>query len=77
MGQHHLLKIERRFMNARRAGEKTFEVRRNDRDFQVGDTVQYTTLGGRQYKGVYVITYTSDYGQRDGWIVFSEQLLSD
>lgn len=35
----HILKTEATFWDAIDRGEKTFEVRKNDRDFQVGDTL--------------------------------------
>lgn len=36
---NHYLKIEPRWLNRIRANEKHGEVRRNDRDYQAGDTV--------------------------------------
>lgn len=37
--KEHILKTEATCWDAIEAGEKTFEVRRNDRFFQAGDTV--------------------------------------
>lgn len=39
MSSHHL-KCWNEFHDAIRRGEKTFEVRKNDRDFQVGDVLR-------------------------------------
>lgn len=36
----HVLKTYPHFFNRVKSGQKTFEVRRHDRDFQVGDTLQ-------------------------------------
>lgn len=37
---HHELKIEKQWLDRIRSHEKKAEVRRNDRDFQCGDTVR-------------------------------------
>lgn len=37
----HTLKIEKRWLDRIRAGEKTCEIRYNDRDFQVGDFLEF------------------------------------
>lgn len=37
--QHHDLKTWPEYYKRVETGQKTFEVRKNDRDFQVGDTV--------------------------------------
>ena len=37
---HHRLKTESRFYRRIESGDKTFEVRKNDRDFQAGDSIQ-------------------------------------
>ena len=44
---HHELKIEKRWLDRILAGEKRAEVRINDRDFQVGDTVALNGPDGR------------------------------
>ena len=37
----HELKIQKQWADAKLAGEKPFEIRRNDRGFQKGDVVRY------------------------------------
>lgn len=46
MSKIHYLKTEREYRYAVHRGEKNFEVRRNDRDFQVGDILILTPLPG-------------------------------
>ena len=40
----HELKIQKQWADAKLAGEKPFEIRRNDRGFQKGDTVRYRVV---------------------------------
>jgi len=40
MNIHHL-KIEEKYLNAIKDGSKTFEIRFNDRDYQVGDILVF------------------------------------
>lgn len=47
----HTLKVEHEYMDALKSGEKTFEVRRDDRGFQKGDTLVLCRFGRcRKYK---------------------------
>ena len=39
---HHLLKIKRNYLNHILESKKLFEIRYNDRDYQVGDTIDFT-----------------------------------
>lgn len=40
----HQLKIERRYYDRIREGLKTFEIRKNDRDYQVNDEIEFQIL---------------------------------
>lgn len=40
----HELKIQKQWADAKLAGEKPFEIRRNDRGFQKGDIVRYNVV---------------------------------
>ena len=57
------------------SGRKTFEIRRNDRDFQVGDELrlrEWSETGG--YTGSVVtvrVDYMTDFSQKDGFVVMS------
>lgn len=80
----HYLKILVPFANAVIMGEKTFEIRNNDRGFQKGDLIQFYAVVKDEdgdTKGVphpineqtYVITYVlggEKWGIRDGFVVF-------
>ncbi|MFD1485377.1 DUF3850 domain-containing protein [Lacticaseibacillus baoqingensis] len=53
---------------------KTFEIRKNDRDYQVGDVLRLREFDGVSYTGRLVrviVTYITDYAQRDGYVVMS------
>ena len=71
----HSINIMTEFMEAKLAGEKLFEIRVNDRNYQVGDTVEYLTKSGVAYRQRYEITYITDFEQKDGWVVFGERAL--
>lgn len=74
----HELKIERQFADAVMDGRKTFEVRRNDRGFNAGDTVRFTVfedgvpikhkLNGAEFRIGYVL---SGWGIEEGYVAFS------
>lgn len=76
----HKIKIRESFANAVNLGDKTFEVRRNDRGYQKGDTVEFVVLydsDGCEYvdhslsKKRYEITYVlSGWGVENGYCVF-------
>jgi ASC-1-like (ASCH) protein len=72
----HQLKIHPEYFQAICEGEKTFEIRRNDRDYQVGDELflnefdpekqKYT---GRREK--VIVSYITDYAQVEDYIVMA------
>lgn len=75
----HELKIYPQYFEKVLDGTKTFEVRKNDRDFQVGDTVVLKEFYNIKYSGREItvkITYILDdkfYGVSEGYIVFAFQ----
>jgi ParB family chromosome partitioning protein len=79
LNQLHRIKILDSFADAVYSGDKTFEVRKNDRGYQKGDYVDFIVLyaDGCEYvdhplsKKRYEITYVlSGWGIEDGYCVF-------
>ena len=78
----HVIKIQEDFADAVLSGEKTFEVRENDRGYQKGDIVQFKVverggltlekyghkLTGKRYRITYVL---NGWGIKDGYVAFS------
>lgn len=75
----HELKIHKEFADAVSIGEKTFEVRANDRGFQTGDFVRFQAVdeygmpvSHRINSVEYQITYVlSGWAIGEGYVVFS------
>lgn len=58
----HELKIKEDYFNAILKGDKTFELRKNDKNYQVSDLIHFIKTDGLEYssgysKYVYKITY--------------------
>lgn len=67
----HELRIEGSMYNAIASGEKTFELRKNDRDFRVGDILVLRDYDGNDYTGRWrrmLVTHLTD-GARSGALV--------
>lgn len=65
----HKLDIERHFLLALLDGSKTFEVReRRDRDFKVGDVLEFTDGATYTFKVSYVLEGGS-YGIEPGYVI--------
>lgn len=73
--KNHQLKIKSEHLNAIILGDKTFEIRKNDRDFKAGDRVTLIEEEGNRYLTIR-IKYITSYAQQDGYIVFSFDWLS-
>ncbi len=75
---HHDLKIKKKFADLHLMGLKPWEIRKNDRDFNVGDTVRFLvinedlTLTGQSYNRVITYVFKDQYyGLYKGGCVFS------
>lgn len=72
--KRHELKIEPQYYSAVLAGVKTFEIRRNDRDFKIGDEILLAEFVPEENRYtnrelLKQITYITDYAQKDGYVV--------
>lgn len=75
---HHILKSKPQYWFAKQGGDQSFEVRNNDRNFQVGDTVSYAVQRSDKWclqPEVYEITYILTEYQLEGYVTFSEKLI--
>lgn len=75
MKKHHNLKINEEFIEHVLSGDKTFEVRKNDRGYQKGDTVSFRTTDSKGFEIFHIdafeITYVlSGWHIEQGYVVF-------
>ena len=74
--QHHYLKTETEYFQLQEKGEKTFEVRLNDRDFRKHDIVHLEEVVNGQYTGrtlpfkeIVYILHGGQFGIEEGYCV--------
>lgn len=54
----HELKIKEEYYQDLIRGRKSFELRKNDRDYKVGDLIHFVGINGEEYNyNVYIIVY--------------------
>lgn len=77
MSNEHELKVHPKYFNRLVSGQKSFEIRKNDRDFQIGDILvlkEYDPEEGWPDHGSYgicrkEIVYMTDFAQVHGMVV--------
>ena len=74
------LKILKEYADAKVKGIKPFEIRKNDRDYQVGDLIRYKVIDDKgkemQHKlseTMWEILYITNYEQKDDYVVFADK----
>jgi len=76
----HELKIESQYLNAIISREKTFEIRLNDRDYEVNDILNLKGCDNGVYTGVGAVvevTYAHEgLGLQEGYIAMSIECIS-
>lgn len=75
----HQLKIMPEYFRAVQRKQKRFEIRKNDRDYKIGDSLLLQEYSGDRYTGNEigaVITYMTDYAQRKGYVVMGIEVVS-
>lgn len=79
----HELKIHPKYFCEVLKGNKTFEVRKNDRNFQAGDTILLREFDGITYSGqtlVIRIKYLLNdefYGLKKDFVIFSFDIIDE
>lgn len=71
--KQHQLKTLPEYYEALRTGVKKFEIRKNDRDFKVGDVLllfKYENgVEDKDYCQMFTVTYLTNYAQKKGYVV--------
>lgn len=76
----HELKILPQFYNGIASHKKTFEIRKDDRDYQEGDRILLREFDGENYTGhqtrriiTYILRNAKEYGLADGYCILGIQ----
>ena len=85
MNTEHELKCRPEFFARIASGQKNFEIRRNDRDFQVGDVLilkEHDPEKGWPDHGSYEtmrvkVTYLTAYEQKEGFVVLGIKVIPE
>lgn len=80
----HILKLNMEFADAVLSGDKSFEIRYNDRGYQKGDLIQFQVNDGPfelnhpLNKETFEITYIiSGWGLKENWVALSIKKLTE
>ena len=80
-GITHELKIKAEYFIQKLHNRKNFEIRLNDRNYQVGDFIKYnvidnSTLNEVAQEKLYQITYIANFEQKENFVVFGDRLVN-
>lgn len=75
----YALKISPKYFDDVASGRKNFEIRKNDRNYQVGDYVKfkewkdghYTERETKHYRITYILTDCPQYGLQEGYCILA------
>ncbi|EIQ7162163.1 DUF3850 domain-containing protein [Enterococcus faecalis] len=73
----HELKIKPEYFKAVESGIKKFEIRKNDRDYNLHDLLILQEYKNGKFTGnkcSVIVTYITDYAQKDGFVVLGIEL---
>lgn len=78
----HKLKILPEYYNAQVKGIKNFEIRKNDRNYQIGDWLLLKEYNPKikkftERKVMVEITYITNYQQKDGYVVLGTKYIKE
>lgn len=78
----HKLKILPEYYNAQIEGKKNFEIRKNDRNYQVGDWLLLKEYNPKikkftERKVMVEITYITNYQQKDSYVVLGTKYIKE
>ena len=79
MSVKHHLKIEEQYLENLLSGKKRAEIRLNDRDYQVGDTLKFydhTRVPGINYVEFVVTHIHSGLGLKENYVVLSVEKIT-
>lgn len=65
----HLLKIRKEYFEAILDGRKQFDLRRDDRDYKVGDRIQFVVPGSPVFEITYKLENVPQYGLQEGFCI--------
>lgn len=79
MSKFHELKILPDYFDDVKNGIKTFEIRKNDRGYQVGDSLILQEFQNDSYTGKElqaIVRYMTDYEQKENYVVMAIEVVS-
>lgn len=78
----HKLKILPEYYNAQIEEKKNFEIRKNDRNYQIGDWLLLKEYNPKikkftERKVMVEVTYITNYQQKDGYVVLGTKYIKE